>query len=337
MTVRRVTSQDVAEHAGVSQSAVSRVFTPGASVSKKMAARVRASAEVLGYRPNVLARSLITGQSRMIGLVVSYLDNQFYPEALERLSRALQERGYHVLMFMSREEGEDLDEVIQEILDYQVDGIIAASVSMSDGLARRCEEAGKPVVLFNRGQEDVRLSQVTAANYAGGQKVAEHLIRCGCKRLVHISGLASSMTGRDRAAGFRDALRKHGATLRAEIDGGYSRVRASAATRELFKDIKPDGIFVGNDVMAFAVMDTVRSELGLSVPNDVAIVGFDDVAMASWPAYDLTTVRQPADKMVAATVDLLLSRIDAPDAAPQRLEIDGPLIVRGSTMPTEKR
>ena len=334
MSVKRVTSQDVAEHAGVSQSAVSRVFTPGASVSKKMAARVRASAEALGYRPNVLARSLITGQSRIIGLVVSYLSNQFYPEALERFSRGLQERGYHVLVFMSHE-GEEIDEVIQEILDYQVDGIVAASVSMSDELARRCEAAGKPVVLFNRGQEDARLSQVTAANRAGGRKVAHHLVACGHRRIAHISGWMGSMTGRDRATGFCDGLAEHGRSVSAQIDGGYSRERASAAARELMASDRPDAIFVGNDVMAFAVMDTLRSELGLSVPGDVAIVGFDDVAMAAWPAYDLTTVRQPADRMVKATIDMLLERIEHPGAPPQKIEIDGPLILRGSTLPLE--
>ncbi|MEL7026015.1 MAG: LacI family DNA-binding transcriptional regulator [Pseudomonadota bacterium] len=327
---RRVTSQDVAEKAGVSQSAVSRVFTPGASVSKKMAARVREAADALGYRPNVLARSLITGQSRIIGLVVSYLDNQFYPEALERLSRGLQEKGYHVLMFMSRE-GEEVDGVIAEILDYQVDGIVTASVSMSDGLAERCEAAGIPVVLFNRGQDDARLSQVTAANYAGGRQVAEHLVACGHTRIAHISGWLASMTGRDRAQGFRDGLRDAGIALLAELDGEYSRERASEAARTLMAGPKPDAIFVGNDVMAFAVMDTLRSDLGLSVPDDVAIVGYDDVAMASWPAYDLTTVRQPASKMVHAVIDILLTKIKDPAALAQKIEIAGPLIKRGST------
>ncbi|MEO1195764.1 MAG: LacI family DNA-binding transcriptional regulator [Pseudomonadota bacterium] len=334
MSTRRTTSQDVAEHAGVSQSAVSRVFTPGASVSKKMADRVRASATALGYRPNVLARSLITGQSRIIGLVVSYLDNQFYPEALERLSRGLQARGYHVLVFMSQD-GEDLDEVIQEILDYQVDGIVMASVAMSDGLAARCEAAGKPVVLFNRGQDTDRVSQVTAANRIGGAKVADHLVAGGHARIAHISGWLGAMTGRDRAAGFRDRLAHHGVDLVGEIDGAYRRDRASTAARDLMAGPKPDAIFVGNDVMAFAVMDTLRFELGLSVPRDVAIVGFDDVAMAAWPAYDLTTVRQPADRMVTATIDMLLGRIDDPASTPQKLEIDGPLIQRGSTRPVE--
>ena len=134
------------------------VFTPGASVSERTAKKVRSAAEALGYRPNVLARSLITGRSRIIGLLVAYLENQFYPEAIERLSHELQKRGYHVLVFMAANSGEEADEVMEELLDYQVDGIIAASVGMSNDLTRRCEAAGIPIVLFNRAQDDDRLS-----------------------------------------------------------------------------------------------------------------------------------------------------------------------------------
>lgn len=330
MSGRRVTSLDVAAMAGVSQSAVSRVFTPGASVSKEMAARVRAAADALGYRPNVLARSLITGRSRIIGLVVAYLDNQFYPVAIEGLSRALQAKGYHVLMFLSRE-GEDLDGVIQEILDYQVDGIVMASVSMSDELAARCEAAGIPVVLFNRGQDDARLSQVTSANRAGGRLVAEFLVGAGHSRIAHVSGATGSMTGRDRALGFAEGLKAAGADLVADREGAYRWDVAAEAARAIVADARPDAIFVANDVMAFAVLDTLRSELGLSVPGDVAIVGFDDVPMAAWPAYNLTTVRQPVDEMVERTVSLLLERIEAPEATPQLVEVDVALIERGTT------
>ena len=131
MSNKKVTSLEVAKRAGVSQSAVSRVFTPGASSSKKTNELVRKAAAELGYRPNVLARSLITGKSRIIGLVVAYLDNYFYPEALELLSSALQKKGYHVLIFMSGNKEGDIADAVDEILDYQVDGIIAASVSMS--------------------------------------------------------------------------------------------------------------------------------------------------------------------------------------------------------------
>ena len=133
----KVTSIDVAERAGVSQSAVSRVFTPGASVSKQTADKVRKAASELGYRPNILARAMSTGRSRIIGLVLAYLDNHFYPEALEKLSHSLQEQGYHVLMFFASN-ASDIDSVLEEILAYQVDGIVMASVGMSSELSERC-------------------------------------------------------------------------------------------------------------------------------------------------------------------------------------------------------
>ena len=131
MLNKKVTSLEVAKLAGVSQSAVSRVFTPGASSSKKTNELVRKAALKLGYRPNIVARSLITGKTKIIGLVVAYLDNYFYPEALELLSGALQKNGYHVLIFMATNTSGNIDNVVEEILDYQVDGIIAASVGMS--------------------------------------------------------------------------------------------------------------------------------------------------------------------------------------------------------------
>jgi len=169
----KVTALDVAERAGVSRLAVSRVSTPGASVSERTAKKVCSAAETLGYRPNVLARSLTTGRSRIIGLLVAYLENQFYLDAIVRLSRTLQKRGYHVLVFMASNSGEEAEEVMEELLDYQVDGIIAASVGMSNDLTRRCEAAGIPIVLFNRAQDDGRLSAVTSGNYHGGRKLAE--------------------------------------------------------------------------------------------------------------------------------------------------------------------
>ncbi len=330
MAERKVTSLDVAARAGVSQSAVSRVFTPGASVSQKMAERVRKAADELGYRPNVLARSLITGRSRIIGLVVAYLDNQFYPDALERLSTALQERGYHILIFMAGGTGAEADTVIQDLLDYQVDGIVTASVGISDDLAARCEAAGIPVVLFNRGQDDARLSQVTSANRDGAARVAEFLVASGHRRIAHIAGWQGSSTGRDRAEGFAAALERLGCPPVAVLPGNYSRDAAGEAARRMWEEARPDAIFAGNDHMAFAVMDALRHGLGLDVPGDVSVVGYDDVPLAAWPAYDLTTVRQSSGQMVKTTVDLLMERIEGGESAPRKFELEGPLIVRGS-------
>lgn len=329
MNKPKITSLDVAAKAGVSQSAVSRVFS-GASASKSTIQKVRDAADELGYRPNVLARSLITGQSKIIGLVVAYLDNQFYPDALERLSNALQEQGYHILIFMASGEGTDVDRVVGELLDYQVDGIITASVGMSDNLTRRCEAAGIPVVLFNRGQDDVRLSQVTSDNQAGARKIADFLIAGGHQRIAHISGWEGSSTGRERQVGFLQALADHGIDPVAVTDGEYKRDVAAKAALDMVKAVQPDAIFVGNDHMAFAVIDALRFDAKLCIPDEISIVGYDDVPMAAWPSYDLTTMRQPSNQMVEATVETLLAQIVDRNIPPQKIAIDGPLVVRGS-------
>ena len=329
---RKVTSLDVAARAGVSQSAVSRVFS-GASASAKTVKAVREAADHLGYRPNVVARSLITGRSKVIGLVVAYLDNAFYPDALERFSNELQAQGYHILIFMAHGSKSDIDRVVADLLDHQVDGIIAASVGLSDALTERCHGLNIPVVLFNRGNEDSSMPQVTSANFDGGIKVAQHLVRVGGARIAHISGWSGSKTGQDRAAGFAQGLRDAGADLVAQIDGMYTREAAAAAAQELVETHKADAIFVGNDHMAFAAMDHLRFVMGLHVPNDVQIVGYDDVPMAAWPSYDLTTVRQPSGRMVQAAVYMLLALIEGEDALNPKQEIDGELIVRGSTKP----
>jgi len=338
MNPLKVTSAEVAARAGVSQSAVSRVFTPGASASAKTAAKVRAAAEELGYRPNILARAMASGKSRIIGVIVAYLNNQFYPEALEKLSNALQEQGYHVLIFMAAQTAGDVNRVVEEILDYQVDGIVAASVALSSELSERCRAAGVPMVLFNRSQDDAQMSAVTSDNRAGGLKVAQYLAAQGHTKIGYIAGWEGASTQRDREVGFVQGLREAGITLHAREVGNFTTLGAQTAARAMFKNAsgnhRPTAVFVANDHMALAVMDVLRFEMGLDVPRDIAVVGYDDVPAAAWPTYDLTTVRQPANRMVAQTVEILLEKIENPKAKARRVEIDGPLIERGSTRRT---
>jgi DNA-binding LacI/PurR family transcriptional regulator len=335
MANEKVTSVDVARLAGVSQSAVSRVFTPGASASKETVEKVRRAAAQLGYRPNVLARSLITGRSRIIGLVVAYLENYFYPEMIERLSVALQAKGYHVLVFMASPTVGNVDGVLQEILDYQVDGLVLASVSVSSVLAGECRSFGIPVVLFNRDQDDRRLSSVTTDNRAGGRALAEHLAGLGRRRVGYIAGFEQASTQRDRELGFREGLAAAGLELHARGVGNFDHAQAQEATRRMFdRSDPPDAVFVCNDHMAFAAMDVLRQELGLDVPGDVAVVGFDDVPPAAWAAYDLTTFRQRINRMVAETVTTLIDQIEGGSTEPRRVRLDGALIVRGSTRGT---
>ncbi len=336
-----ITSFDVARLADVSQSAVSRSFTPGASVSELTRRKVLDAARKLGYRPNAHARSLITKRSRIIGLVLSYLENLFYPLALERLATRLQRDGYHVLLFITPLE--DTDELVGEILQYHVDGIVMAATTLSSGLARQCADASIPVVLFNRvmaagakaGNSGAvsSVSSVRSDNVAGGRAVAKFLADAGHQRCAYIAGNEESSTNLERERGFREGLAAAGLRIWGRTVGNYDFEQARSATRELFQNQneRPDAVFVASDHMAFAVMDTLRFELKLRVPEDVSVVGFDNVPQAAWDSYSLTTVEQPIDPMIEATVSLLQNYLR--DDLLQQSEdviVPGQLIVRGS-------
>lgn len=327
------TAQEVARLAQVSQSAVSRTFTPGASVSDDTRAKVMAAAQTLGYRPNAIARSLITRRSRIIALVMSYLENQFYPLVIEKLSQKLQKHGYHVLMFIS-----DLDEsdaVLDEILQYQVDGIVMASTMLSPDLAWRCADSGVPVVLFNRVPDVSAFarhstSSVTSDNYRGGRMVADLLRSRGHRRIAFLAGLENSSTNLERERGFNDAMAEAGQAVYGRAVGHYSFEGAQQATRELFAVRRaPDAVFVANDHMAIAAMDVLRIELGLRVPQDVSVVGFDDVPQAAWGSYSLTTVVQSVEDMVEATVDVLREQMQG-QGQPRNVVVPCRLVERAS-------
>ena len=306
-----VTSVDVARLAQVSQSAVSRTFTPGASVSEGTRRKVMEAARLLGYRPNAHARSLTTKRSRIIGLVLARLENLFYPVALQQLATRLQRDGYHVLLFVN--DRPDSDDVVHEILQYHVDGIVLAATTLSSPLAQRCADAAIPVVLFNRvmaGAASGSVSSVRSDNVAGGRALAHFLADGGHRRIAFIAGEETSSTNLERESGFRDGLAERGLRIWARGVGHYDPERAREAALALFgpsgwADERPDAVFVASDHMAFPVMDALRHELGLRVPDDVSVVGFDDVPQAAWPSYRLTTVEQPLPAMVEAAVGLL--------------------------------
>jgi DNA-binding LacI/PurR family transcriptional regulator len=328
----RVTSADVARLAGVSQSAVSRVFTDGASASAKTSTKVKEAAEILGYRPNRLARSLLTGKSYMVGLVVAYLDNYFYPEVLEKLSKALQQQGYHVLMFMAEQTANNIDEVVEEILEYQVDAIVTASVALSSELADRCQSAGIPIVQFNRVQERSRFSSVTTDNYSGGAEIARHLISEGYQSFGYIAGWQGASTQRDREAGFCAILAEYGFDLSFRAVGNFRSEQAYKAARLLVSQKqRPEAVFEAKYTMALEVMDVLRHEADLAVPDDIAIVGYDDIPPAGWPRYDLTSFSQPADEMVENIVSLLMRHIETEEMEPLQITINGSLKIRSSS------
>ena len=330
MTQRAVTAEEVARLAGVSQSAVSRAYTPGASVAPKTREKVLEAARELGYRPNAMARTLITNRSRIIGVVMAYLDNMIYPDVLEKLAAGLQERGYQMLLFTGFKDRHS-DPVFEQIMQYRVDGLLLASTTLSSDLSDECTAAGVPVVMFNRTTEHPLCCSVTSDNRNGGRQIAEFLFAGGHRRFAYIAGAAISSTNRDREAGFREGLRRHGIAEIDQGEGNLDTADARTAARKLFAaDDPPDAVFVGSDHMALTVMETARHEFGLRVPEDVSIVGYDDVGAASWPSFSLTSFTLPLAPMVDAAVELMMEQIESSSIPAHHRVVPGHLAVRGS-------
>ncbi len=325
-----VTSQQVAQIAGVSQSAVSRTFTPGASISPATREKVLKAARELGYRPNAIARSLNTARSRIVGVVMSYFDNQFYPQVLEALAQKLDELNYHLLLFVGDRDG-NVDRIFDQIMQYRVDGIVLASVSLSIELSEECLAAGIPVVLFNRSEENGVASSVNTDNEAAARQIAEFLLAGEHKRFAYVAGLADSSVNLARQNGFVNLLRGKGIEDIRVVQGDYDAQKTARAARQLFSAPQPpDAIFAANDHMALTVMDVARYEFGLRIPQDVSVIGYDDTGPSGWPSYALTSASQPVDEMVSATIALLMKQIESESIKPEQVVVPGALVVRHS-------
>ncbi|MGI4982492.1 MAG: LacI family DNA-binding transcriptional regulator [Janthinobacterium lividum] len=229
------TAHDVARLAGVSQSAVSRTFTPGASVSDDTRERVHTAAKTLGYRPNLIARSLITRRSNTVGVAVPDMGNPFYPSVLQALSEALAVSGYRVLLFTTHSSASS-DPILEEVLRYRLDALILVSTSLSSGFADECRQVGLPVVLLNRTTARPTVSSVTGDNRAGACAIARFLLDGAHRRYAFIAGLESSSTSHDREAAFTATLNAAGRELAARavaIIDAQLRVPGQPAVQEI--------------------------------------------------------------------------------------------------------
>jgi len=326
---RSPTAHDVARLAGVSQSAVSRAFTQGASITAEKRDRIIAAASQLGYRPNILARSLIMGTSKVVGVVFGQFENPFFAHALGRFAEEFARRGLRMLLFTA-ETNATVDEQMAELLSYQVSAVILMAVNLSSKLAAECARSHIPVVMFNRTTEqDHAAFAVTGDNKTGATAIAEHFVRRGRRRIAFMAGYDDSSTSRQREAAFLSALAGTGVPEPRRIVGNYSRTGAIAATRTLFADPadRPDALFCANDLMAIAAIETLRTEFGIEPGKACAVAGFDDIPMAAWPSFSLTTYSQPVDLMVARAA----SFITGENGDMRSIVVPGDLIVRNST------
>ncbi len=319
------TSYDVARRAGVSQSAVSRCFRPGASVAPATRARIMAVAGELGYQPNAIAQQLITRRSNMVAVVISNLTNLYYPEVLAELSQRLSARDIRVLLFALQTES-DVDAVLDQIWRYRVDGAIVAA-RLSTGQLRQFAVRQVPLVLYNRIGDEEPVASVCFDSTGGARQLVAGLVEAGHRHFGIIAGPEDSYVGEERVRAATDELRSHGfepLLVRGQFDyaGGDRGLRQLM----LMSDSKLEAVICVNDLMAIGAIDCARHAFSIAVPERLSVVGFDGVGPATWASYQVTTVRQPVRRMAEAAIEMLLERIERPDLPPERRLFGGQLL-----------
>lgn len=323
--------KDIARLAGVSSATVSRVLQGTTRVSDETRARVEKVMAEVGYVPNALASAMRTKRTGVIGVVTGQLTNPWYPLMLEKLAKRLAHQKLGMNVWIS--DGEVTDEsAIKAIRSRSIDGLIFTTALRDSKALPAAVESGLPLVLVNRTIDDVESDQVVSDNLAGGKSVAEYFLKHGRTNVAIIGGWATVSTGRDRRLGFLNEFSRAGIKLDTKVSPTteFSYAAGLEFSRNILRENPPQAVFATTDVIAFGVMDAAK-ELGMRVPEDLWVVGYDDIPMAAWGALSLTSVRQSMDVMADNALQLLLSRIAAPNSPFERKVFDTELIVRGST------
>ncbi len=321
---RRLTSEDVARVAGVSMSAVSRAFTPGASVAPEKRAHILRAARELGYRPNVMARAVVTRRSNVVGLILFNETNRHHPGVLLALSQAFSTIGVRVMLFLLDDMGE-IGAVTDHILSYQLDGVIAAAPIPREHL-EHLASARVPLLFYNRPGED-GLASVSCDHHASGVLIARHVMASGAKRVALIRSYAESFVGNERMRGVEEELARGGATVVADYRGDFDYDRGVAAIVEWAeRGIDDyDAVIAANDMMAIGAKDALVHKLGKRVPEDVAVAGFDGVEASRWLSHGIASVEQPIEHMAKAAVEMMALRIENENLPAERRLFPGRL------------
>lgn len=326
---RRATSYDVAIAAGVAQSTVSRCFVPDSQISPDTRARVQAVAVALGYVPNALARSLILRRSDMVAVIVTEFTLRTNPAIVSGIGRALAAHGRQLLL-MAVEDDARARDAARNALRYPLDGLVVAAI-LEDSDVEPFLSRGVPVVFFNRPVALPRVDRVATDHAGASREVASLLHAAGHRRYLCIGGPADWTVNQERARGLVDQLAELGTRDVPVVPSPPSYAGGREAfLNHLRTGRRPDAVFCVNDQLAFGVLDACRFDLGLAAPDGISVIGCDDVAEAGHQSYDLTTVRQDIERMAASAVELLLRRIETPDAQARSLFLPGTLVRRGS-------
>lgn len=325
-----ITSHDVARLAGVSQPTVSRALRGDARVSADTREKVRAAAAALNYVPSEAGRSLSTRSTRRIGVLVTDLTNPFYPHLIAPLHDELERLDHRMMLFTERTEAAV---AADRLLDRSIDGVVLATATLDSNLPAELRRRELPFVFLNREGGSPDGDAAVVDNRLGGELVARELIELGHRHIAGIFGPENTSTGRDREAGFRQALAEAGLALpQARVRRGPFEfdTGASALPDLLDATPAPTAVFCGNDVTAFGALDAAK-RAGIKVPDELTVIGFDDIPMAAWAAFELTTIRHDLHEMARTAARLLVERLSGAVASEQRRVVFTPEFVARGT------
>ncbi|MGY3670892.1 LacI family DNA-binding transcriptional regulator (plasmid) [Marinovum sp. KMM 9989] len=328
-----VTLKEVAERAGVSRSAVSRTFTDGASVSTAMRRKVEKAARELGYSPNALASSLTTGRTKLIGLVSNNFHNPIFLEVFDLFTRGLQDRGLRPLLVnLSDEVGPENS--VRMMRQYSVDGVVVASSTLPPGFAKAFRDAAIPVVhAFGRYSSAPEVHVVGIDNREAGRLAARTLIARGYTHVGFMGGPESATSTQDRCTGFKSEMVAHPhIKVTHSFAEAYSFEAGRKAMLGLLKDNPAQAYFGGDDVLSIGALSAIHDS-GLDCPNDVGILGLNDMEMAGWANINLTTIHQPIRQIVTSSIELMAATLDDRDRYPEARIFSCSVVERGTLRP----
>ncbi len=326
----------VAERAGVSKSLVSLALRGAPNVSEASRQAILRAAADLGYRPNAAARSLVSRRTFTLGVMVSDLSNPFFTEVVEGIEEAALDAEYRSLINTGRRLAARESIALDTLLELRTDGLILAGTVVSD---EEIETAGGsvPTVLASRTIRSQVVDNVVNDDRLGAMMAVEHLVGLGHRHIAHITG-GSGAGAQRRLRGYTEAMKRHGLGKEIKVaEGSYTESGGAEGARQLLSaTILPTAIFAPNDLAALGALHAIESA-GLSVPDDVSLVGYDDIALAAYQHINLTTIHQPQREMGRRAVELLVERIESGRTTPQRIVIKPKLVVRATTGPARRR
>jgi LacI family transcriptional regulator len=334
MAEKETTIQDVARLAGLSKAAVSRYLNNKITLPAQTVERIEGAIQALGFRRNLLAQRLSTGRSETIGLVVPEISNPFYAEMAEGAEDEAAKAGYSLILGIGRNDVDREIEFLRWLDTHMVDGLLFASNRPDDGLLRDQMNRYRPVILLDEDIPGADITKIFCDNRQGALAAVRHLTDHGHRHIAHVTGPAPLMTVEERLGGYRTALMEADIPFRAELvfHGDFSReFGRQAVARILDSTPRPHAIFAASDYIAIGLLEGLR-DAGIRVPEDMSIVGFDDISSADLVTPRLTTIRQDAEAMGRQGVLQLLATINDPGMVVQQTRIPVTLTVRDSVI-----